>query len=85
MDSKYKYKVIKQYYEDIIHAHQHKFISDESCEIRIATLMNDIEEKWPSEDLKEILVAIGISKNPARYDVYDPMRQRGEESGNESK
>lgn len=68
-----EYEVIKHRYDDILHAHQHRFISDESCEIRIATLMNDIEERWPAEDLKEILVAIGISKNPARYEMYDPM------------
>ncbi len=67
----------KQEYLKIVHAHQLKEISDETCEINLAVLINDIENRFPRMDLIEVLTMIGIQNDTIKYDVYDPFQGKG--------
>lgn len=67
----------KQEYLKIVHAHLSKDISDETCEINLAVLINDIENRFPRMDLIEVLTMIGIQSDTSKYDVYDPFRGKG--------
>ena len=59
-------------YFDTVFAHERKEISDETCEIQLAVMMNDLEEEY-GDEMMRFAHSFGFISAQNKYDLYDPF------------